>query len=377
VSLSSVSPISERPERGIDTRNLKSEYMQFAKFGTAAPFNIATSGVKDAHLSDLDLSWDDLALHGPNAGGYPPLMETIAERFGVSVANVVMPGGGCSFSNHLAMAAMVEPGAEVLVEDPTYELLIDTLGYLNADIRRFRREPQDGWRIDPDRVAEALTPKTRLVVLTNLHNPSSALESEAVIHRVAEAAARVRAMVLVDEVYLELMVKDGAARTSFMPGANLVVTSSLTKAYGVTGLRCGWILAPEPLAQRMSRLNDLYGVHPPHIAERMALATFRRLEPLRGRANRMIEANRASYRELLGEHEALDQIVFDQGTTVFPRLKHTDGDALFERLMEGFQTSVAPGRFFGRKGHIRIGLGGDVEMTRTGLERLAQALSEG
>ncbi len=357
-----------------DPRNLKSEYMHFAKFSTAARYNIASSGVKDALLSDLDLRWDDLALHGPNAGGYRPLMEKIADRFGVSVSHVVMPGGGCSFANHLAMAAMVGPGERVVVEDPTYELLIDTLGYLQADVHRFRREPQEGWRLDPDRVAETLTPETRLVVLTNLHNPSSALESETVIHQVAEAAARVGAMVLVDEVYLELMSTEGSARTSFLPHGNIVVTSSLTKAYGVTGLRCGWILAPAPLAEKMSRLNDLYGVHPPHIAERMAVAALERLPHLRARASGMIEPNRAAYRALLGGHPALEQSVFDQGTTVFPRLKHTDGDALFERLMGEFETSVVPGRFFGRQGHIRVGLGGDVDTTRIGLERLVEAL---
>ncbi len=358
-----------------DPRNLKSEYMNFAKFSTAARYNIASSGVKDALLSDLDLRWDDLALHGPNAGGYRPLQEKIAARFGVDVAHVVMPGGGCSFSNHLAMAAVVAPGERVLAEDPTYELLIDALGYLQADVRRFRREPQEAWRLDPDRVAEALTPDTRLVVLTNLHNPTSALESEATIHTVAEAAARVGAMVLVDEVYLELMFEDGKARTSFLPHGNIVVTSSLTKAYGVTGLRCGWILAPPPLAEKMSRLNDLYGVHAPHITERMSVVALDRLPHLRARAGGMIGPNRAAYRELLGGHEALEQVVFDQGTTVFPRLKHTDGDALFRRLMREFETSIVPGRFFSRPDHIRVGLGGDVETTRIGLERLVAALN--
>ena len=224
-------------------------------------------------------------------------------------------------------------------------------------------------------MAQALTPDTRLVVLTNLHNPTSALESEATIHAVAETASRVGAMVLVDEVYLELMVKDGKARTSFLPHGNIVVTSSLTKAYGVTGLRCGWILAPAPLAMRMRRLNDLFGVHAPHITERMSMVALDRLPHLRARAGGMIEPNRAAYRELLGGHEALEQVVFDQGTTVFPRLKHTDGDALLQRLMAAFETSIVPGRFFSRPDHIRVGLGGDVETTRIGLERLAAALN--
>ncbi len=355
-------------------RVMQSDYMDFAKYHTGARFNLATSGVKDCVLDDLALTLDDLALHGPNAGGYSPLRDRIADRFGVGADCVVIPGGGCSFSNHLAFAAMLSPGDEVLVERPTYELLTSTLGYLQADIRTIQRAPDDGWRLDPDRIAAAITPRTRLMVLTNLHNPSSAYESDAVIHAIAQAAAKVGAMVAVDEVYRELLFHDGVAATAFRPDGNIVVTSSLTKAYGLSGLRCGWILAPAALAHRMSRLNDLYGVAPPHVAERMAVAAFDRLPALRTRANAMIEANRAAYRALLGGHDRLDQTIFDHGTTVFPRLLDEDGDSLAARLRTDVDTGVVPGRFFGMPQHIRIGLGGDVAMTRTALERLAEAL---
>src|SRR5437016_6067944 len=105
------------------TRLMQSDYMDFAKFGAEARYNLATSGVMDADLADLGLTLDDLALHGRNAGGYAPLVEKVASRFGVDPACVVMPGGGCSFANHLALATLVQPGDEVLVEWPTYELL--------------------------------------------------------------------------------------------------------------------------------------------------------------------------------------------------------------------------------------------------------------
>jgi hypothetical protein len=357
------------------TRQMQSDYMDFAKFGADARYNLATSGVQNADLSDLGLSWSDLALHGPNAGGYAPLIETVAARFGVDPACVVMPGGGCSFANHLALAALVAPGDEVLVEWPSYELLSATLGYLQADVRRFERRLADAWTLDPYRVEAALTPKTKLVVLTNLHNPSGALADDATIAAVAEAAAKVGAMVFVDEVYRELMFADGEpATTSFREEGNVVVTSSLTKAYGVTGLRCGWILAPPVLAQRMRRLNDLYGVHPPHIAERMSVVAFERLPQLRARAAAVIEAGRAAYKAVLGDHPKLSQVVFDQGTTVFPRLAEGDGDHFFQRLTEKFETSVVPGRFFGLTRHIRIGLAGDPHATRIGLGRVAAAL---
>jgi aspartate/methionine/tyrosine aminotransferase len=355
-------------------RTLRSDYMNFAKLKSRAPYNLATSGVADCKLADLGLSLADLELHGDNAYGYAPLAEAIAARFGLDPACVVVPGGGCSFANHLAMAALLSPGDEVLVEDPTYELLTSTLGYLQADLRKFNRRPEDGWRLDPDAVAAALTQRTRLVVLTDLHNPSSALADEAEIAAVAAAAAKVGAKLLIDEVYLELMFRDGAARTSFRPDGDIIVTSSLTKAYGVSGLRCGWILAPAALAERMRRLNDLFGVLPPHAAERMGVVALGRLAGLRARANAMIDQNKAAYREILGDHPVLDQVVFDQGTTVFPRLKSGDADSLFELLGSRFETSIVPGRFFGRPDHIRIGLGGDPAMTRTGLERLGEAL---
>jgi hypothetical protein len=358
----------------MSARVLKSDYMHFAKYGADARFNLATSGVAGAELADLGVTLDDLALHGVNAGGYRPLMERVAARFGVDPACVVMPGGGCSFANHLALAAMLSPGDEALIETPTYELLTSLLGYLQALIRTFERRADEAWRLDPDRVAAAITPATRVVVLTNLHNPTSALADDAAIEAIAAAADRVGAMVFVDEVYRELTFADGSATTSFREGGNVVVTSSLTKAYGVSGLRCGWILAPAPLAERMRRLNDLFGVHPPHIAERLSVVAFDRLPHLRARATAIVEPNRAAYREILGGHPRLEQTIFDQGACVFPRLVGTDGDAFFRSLTTNYETSVAPGRFFGLADHVRIGLGADPAMTREGLARVAAAL---
>jgi hypothetical protein len=309
-----------------------------------------------------------------NTGGYRPLMQRVATRFGVDIGCVVMPGGGCSFANHLALAALVSPGDEALVETPTYELLTSLLGYLQARVRTVERQADEAWRLDPDRVAAAITPATRVVVLTNLHNPSSAMADDAAIAAIAAAADRVGAMVFVDEVYRELTFSGGRATTSFRADGNIVVTSSLTKAYGVSGLRCGWILAPAPLAERMRRLNDLFGVHPPHAAERMAVVAFDRLPQLKARADAIIAANRAAYRAALEGHPRLQQTIFNQGATVFPRLVGEGGDAFFRRLTADFETSIVPGRFFGAPDHIRIGLGAGPATTAEGLARVASAL---
>jgi aspartate/methionine/tyrosine aminotransferase len=365
-----------RPPMTAAARTLASDYMAFAKLETGARYNLASSGVADCALADLGADLGELELHGDDAYGWRPLIEAIAARFAVP-PQCVVTAAAASFANHLALAGLVAPGDEVLVEAPTYELLLSALGYLQAKVRRFERRPEREWRLDPDEVAERLTPATRLIVLTNLHNPSGALAQPAAIEAVAAAAAKVGASVLIDEVYLERTFGAGPPRTAFRPGANIVVTSSLTKAYGLSGLRCGWILAGADLARRLWRLNDLYAVKTPHIAEQLSLTALARLPALRARATAILEANRAAYRAILGGHTGLDQTIFDHATTVFPRLAAGDGDAFAALLADRYETSVVPGRFFGRPTHIRIGLGADPAMTRVGLERIAEALASG
>jgi aspartate/methionine/tyrosine aminotransferase len=349
-----------------------SAYMQFAKLKARAKYGLASSGVADAAMADIGSEPEDLVLNDASPYGWPPLVEAIAARFDVDPACVVVPGGGCSFANHLAMAAILRPGDAVLIEDPTYELLASAASFLGASVRPFARGPAGAWRFDADAVAACVTPDLSLVVISNLHNPSGALVSAEDVRRLAAASP----ILLVDEVYLELTFGDGPARTAFSEDGNVVVTSSLTKAYGLSGLRCGWILAPKALAERMRRLNDLFGVKAPHVAERLAVRALGRLPALRARAEALIQPNRAAYREILGRHPALEQTIFDHGTTVFPRLLRGDGDELFQRLTERFETSVAPGRFFGAPDCVRIGLGGDPAMTREGLARIAEALDE-
>lgn len=358
--------LSNRPQE----RAVESAYMRYAKLETGAKYSLASSGVADCEWSDLGLEPADLALNDPSPYGWPPLAEAIARRFDVDPACVVIPGGGCSFANHLAMAVILTPGDEALIEDPTYELLASTASFLGARTVAFPRSLDRGWRLDPEDVRTRVTAATRAAIVTNLHNPTGAPAADSDL----EALGRLVPVLLVDEVYRELSFDDAPARTAFREDGNIVVTSSLTKAYGLSGLRCGWILAPAPLAERMRRLNDLFGVKPPHVAERIALKAFDRLDVLRARAASLTGPNRAAYKEFLGEQPALEQTLFVHATTVFPKLRRGDGDGFVRLLKDRFETSVAPGSFFGAPDHIRIGLGGDPAATRAALARLAEAL---
>ena len=184
----------------------------------------------------------------------------------------------------------------------------------------------------------------------------------------------VHALVLVDEVYLDA-VYEGTPRTSLHLGPEFVVTSSLTKVYGVSGLRCGWILAQPDLAWKMRRLNDLYSATPVYPGELLSVAAFQHLELLRERARRIVDADRKLLRNFLAEQSGVSAVETKWGTTSFLRLLNGDANAFLERLRSDFDTSAVPGRFFEMPNHFRIGRGVNTEMLTEGLHRIGRALT--
>jgi hypothetical protein len=350
--------------------------MHWSKTQSRAPFNLATSGVASFPLRELPVQLDTLEINGYNESGYgyPPLQKVIAAHHGVD-PECVVESAGTSMANHLAMAAILEPGDEVLIEHPAYGPILDIAQYLRAKVKRFPRIKETGWDIDPVTILHCITPKTRLIVITNPHNPTSALTPDSVLREIGEIARSSGAIVLVDEVYLDA-VYQRTPRTSFHLGPEFVVTSSLTKVYGVSGLRCGWILARPDLAWKMRRLNDLYSATPVYPGLLLAVAAFKHLNILREKARRIVNADRKTLRDFLARQSALSAVWTDWGTTSFVQLRDRNADDFLERLRTKFETSAVPGRFFEMPDHFRIGMGVDTQMFAEGLNRISQALAD-
>jgi aspartate/methionine/tyrosine aminotransferase len=350
-----------------------SPYMEYAKLHSGARYNLAASGMASYPLSGLAVELRDLEINGPTIYGYAPLQERLARKNGVS-SDCIVAADGTSMANHLAMAAIFEPGDEVLIERPTYELLVSTAKYLGAMVRFFPRRVENGFQIDPDEVASNITSRTRLIVITNLHNPSGALTTNSILRSIGESAARVGARVLVDEVYLETLFGHRPP-SAFTLGNQFVVTNSLTKAYGLSGLRCGWILAEPALAKRMWRLNDLYAATPVHVGELLSVIALDHLDKIAARAKALLDTNRAKLDQLIDDvSDQLEVFRPQYGTVIFPRLLTGNADPFCALLQSTYETSVAPGRFFDMPEHFRIGIGGEIEATATGLQRLSEAL---
>ncbi len=351
---------------------MKSEYMHWAKTHVGARYNIGASGVANYPLAELPVSLGELEITGESYYGYAPLQQAISDHTGVPV-EMVFAALGTSQANHLAMASLLRPGDEILLEDPSYELIFSTARYLGVSVRRFPRRPENEFAVDPDEVCRLITPRTRLVVLTNLHNPTSALVGEETLTAVGSACEKQGSYVLVDEVYLESTF-DPAIRTAATLGKNFIVTNSLTKVYGLSGLRCGWVLARPEVVQAMFRLRDLFESIPPHVSERLSVVAFRHLGKIRERSKRLMDENRGVLRSTLLSRD--DIACFDPGfgTVVFPRWTGGKVDDLADTLLEKQETSITPGRFFGLPDRFRIGLGGETAMFREGMKRLCGAL---
>ena len=349
-----------------------SEYMHWAKTCQAAECNLATSGVGAFPLRELPFDFTRLEINGDNKYGYPLLKHAIARHSGVD-AECVVTAAGTSFANYLAMAALLSPGDEVMIEHPAYGLLADAALYIGADVKRFARREQDGYALDPAEVRRAMASRTRLIVVTNLHNPSSALTPEPVLRELAALAREAGARLLVDEVYLDA-VYDQTPPTAFSIGPEVVVTSSLTKIYGLSGLRCGWILAEPPLARAIEQLNNLFAAGGVYPGEVLGLAAFENLDAIRARARQVVEADRAALNRFLDEQPGVSAPRTLFGTTAFLRLLDGEIEPFAARLRAEYNTSVVPGRFFEMPHHFRIGMGVNSAMFAEGLRRIGLAL---
>jgi aspartate/methionine/tyrosine aminotransferase len=345
--------------------------MEWAKSRPAPRIDLATSNLLAGTLDDLPGAREAVDLAGQSPEGWLPLVAAIAERYGVAAENVAT-AVGCSGANFLALAALVESGDEVLFEQPGYDPLRAAATMLGARVTRFERRFEDGWRLDPDLVARALTAHTRVVMLSSPHNPSGVLASSDELSAIARLAERRGLTVIVDEVYLDLAQPGHPPAASLSP--SFVSTNSLTKAYGLASLRCGWALADIELARKIRRARDVVDVWSPIPADRLSVVAFRNLHRLAERAHALVKRNSALVTAFLGRRAELE-CVTSRATIAFPRfVDGRDSGAFADRLMREHGVAVVPGSFFDSPSHFRLSFGGATEPLAEGLAAIAACL---
>lgn len=352
--------------------------MRWAKTRPAVTYDLASSGLVPVSTEELlgDIrAKDAFSISGPNDEGLMLLRDAIAARYGVTRDRVSI-AAGTSGANFQALLALLERGDDVLIETPGYDPLIAAARAAGANVVRFARSWSKGFALDPYVVRTALTPATKLIVISNAHNPSGATASRDVLEQVGVMAEAIGARVLVDEVYAEAQ-HDAAPvpKAAATLGDVFVSTNSLTKAYGLAGLRCGWILASPDVSQRVREMRDIIDGSGAFAAEELSVKAFAQIDRLRERARAILSANLAAVRAMAQSNPHLEWLEPTAGTTAFPRVKGVDDTSeLVERLIRDHDTIVVPGRFFQAPQHIRIAFGGRAEMVKEALVHLDRAL---
>jgi aspartate/methionine/tyrosine aminotransferase len=302
--------------------------------------------------------------------GIEELKEAISDLSGAGPENILVTNGA-SEANFLVCAALLSRGDDVLVERPFYEPLASVPKGLGSSVKFVDRKPID-FPLDLTTVEDSITPTTKLLVITNLHNPSGAQIPDDVMKELAETARENDFHILCDEIFMDFA--HSPSRNAFSFGGKMISTMGLSKFYGTGGFRVGWILAEEGILRRCRRVREYMAVTCCSFGEQAAVAVLQEREKVKARNRKILEENSRTVIEWTRE-EGIEMTPWAGANVCFPRLP-LENTLDFCRHLLDRAVLVPPGEFFGLAGHIRMGLGCESSVLQEGLRRISEALRE-
>lgn len=359
---------------------LLEEWMRLYYFAVDA--DIGSSGVADYSLAEVRAlagigvdEMDAVVFHDSQTLGGDGVRRAVARRWAGGDAERVMVTHGSTEAIFLVMNALLSPGDEVVVLDPVYPGLGDVVRGLGCRLRQWTLRADAGWRPDMEELRGLVTERTRMVVVNFPHNPTGATltraEQEALVSIVADAGA----WLLWDGAFADLTYETAPLPDPSGRYGRAISLGTLSKGYGLPGLRVGWCLADPAVLDRMAKVRDYTTLHLSPlvelIAERVVDAADRVLAQKRAIARR----NRATVEAWMAEQEGLIGWTLPAGGVCgFPRLEVPEVEAFCHQLAREHRVMLVPGTCFGTPGHARLGFGGPADALELGLGRLAGAL---
>lgn len=305
--------------------------------------------------------------------GASELIQSLCEMYGCAPENVVTTTGA-SEANFLVFASLLERGDDFVIEQPGYQPMWLSPEMLGARRICWPRIFQDKFRVNITSLQSIITQKTKLVVLTNLHNPSGVLTDKSIVKKIASVAEDHHASVLVDEIFL-----DGSFRvqSSSFGISNVIVTSSPTKIYGIGGLHTGWIIAPKEVAAWCQKLKAHITGASSYISEVLTAHVLKNSRAkLIERFHKRSKKNLETLTKWLDFHsEWFEWVRPDGGIMCFPRFfMHCSSVELCKHLLETQNVLVNPGVLFDQEGFIRISYGCDPAFFQEALDAVEKGL---
>jgi aspartate/methionine/tyrosine aminotransferase len=362
----------------------KMERMQ-STWENVVDYNLSESGVHPLSLKEL-LTQDEIDALSAVELGYTQTNGTIGLREGIARLypglglDQILATAGSSEANFLLMWSLIEPGDEVLFELPNYMQMIGLMRAFGAQVKTFRLHERLGWQPDLDEVRRLVTPKTKLIVVTNPNNPTGSVLSAESMQGLIGLAAGVNAWLLADEVYQGAELNGIMTPSFWGRWEKTLVVNGLSKAYGLPGLRIGWIVGPEEVVKRTWPYHDYTTISPSALSDR--LATYA-LEPARrgrvlARTRGILNANFPVLETWLKDHGSLFGFRPPQaGAICFVRYSfQANSTELVERLIKERSVLVVPGDHFETDGHLRFGFGSEQAYLLRALARVDETLKK-
>jgi hypothetical protein len=356
-------------------------------------WNVAESGVQPlrvSELADTETLRDALLLQElgyPQTNGTAALRELIASMYaGATIDHVLVTNGG-SEANCVLLMRLVEPGDEIVFMSPNYMQIAGLARTLGAAVKPWRATettaeanaegPKYTW--DLEDLKRLVTPKTRAICLCNPNNPTGARLDDSTLDGVCHIASTVGAWVIGDEIYRGAeRLADDTATVWDCGYERAVVTSGLSKAYGLPGLRIGWIVAPPDLVTDLWGVHDYTTIAPGAVNDRLAqiaLAPPRRAQLL-ARTRMIIRTNYPLVKRWIDKQEGLSHVPPEAGAIVLVRHRHPFRSSdLVERLRKERGVLVVAGDHFDMDGHLRIGFGSDPRHLESALTLVGEFLA--
>jgi aspartate/methionine/tyrosine aminotransferase len=305
--------------------------------------------------------------------GAEELKDVLSSMYHCTKENIVTTTGA-SEANYLVFSCLLNPGDDFIIEQPGYQPLWLTPEMLGAHRINWPRKFNNKFRIDVDGLENLITKKTKVIVITNLHNPSGVFSDQKTIEHVAEIAEAHGAYVLIDEIFL-----DG----SFTPHPssfgipNVIVSSSITKIYGLGGLHTGWLLAPKELAVHCQKTKAHTTGASSYLSEIMSACVLRSArDVLIERFKKRAESNFEILKKWMSQHhDLIEWIEPDGGIVCFPKYSiDIPSITLCKHLLKTQKILLNPGTYFNQEGHIRLSYGCAYKYLKDALEVLDNGL---
>lgn len=345
-------------------------------------FSLSQSPTLGAFLPDLS---PDLVLdwNGVSFQGLPALRERVIAQAGLDglcSADDVLITAGAAEANYLCFRQLLESGDEIVTETPGWPQAAVMARGVGADLRLVKRREANGWRLDLDELAATVTPKTKLIFLSNPNNPTGQLLTTAELHRIAEIVGKVGAWLIVDEVYAGLEWQGARAPSIAGIYERGITTGSVSKGLGLQGLRTGWLICRDRqlvmdaviLRENSSEIMNILGEHIAEIALRPE-----RLGPALAQARAAAEATLAQLDVFIDSQPRLSWVKPQAGLIGLARLQGEAAEPFARRLLGApWRTFLLPGTAYDEPAHIRLGVGGGASVRLDeGLRRLADCLA--